>query len=264
MTSSRSKPAVKIESPATLRHAHSHDYPRLVKRWRSAASKAGLAIEVFAKADKYPLLHLFSKKPPKKAPSVYLSAGIHGDEPAATEALLTWIEGNAERARTLNLRIFPCLNPWGLVHNKRSDAEGRDLNRCYRNCSLPIVSAHCLLVKKSVYDLALILHEDYDAQGAYLYETSPSKPHWGEQIIAAMSRHMPPDPRRRIDTSRATNGIIRRRITRDLMPDWPEAFLLHFHGARRVFTIETASEFHIDARVEAHLAAIDAAIGLID
>jgi hypothetical protein len=120
------------------------------------------------------------------------------------------------------------------------------------------------LVKKSVYDLALILHEDYDAQGAYLYETSPAKPHWGERIIAAMSRHMSPDPRRRIDTSRSKNGIIRRRITRDLMPDWPEAFLLHFHGARRVFTIETASEFHIDTRVDAHVAAIDAAIGLID
>jgi hypothetical protein len=47
------------------------------------------------------------------------------------------------------------------------------------------------------------------------------------------------------------------------MPEWPEAFLLHFHGAVRVFTIETASEFHIDSRVEAHVAAIDAAIALL-
>lgn len=264
MTSSRSKPAVKIERPAALRRAHSHNYPRLVKRWRAAAPKAGLSIEVFAKTDDYPLLHLFSKKPPEKAPSVYLSAGIHGDEPASTGALLDWIERNAERARALNLRIFPCLNPWGLVHNKRSDSEGRDLNRCYRDCSQPIVKAHRQLVVKSAYDLALILHEDYDAQGAYLYETSPAKPHWGERILAAMSRHMPPDPRRRIDTSRAKNGIIRRRITPNAMPDWPEAFLLHFHGARRVFTIETASEFHLDTRVEAHVAAIDAAIALID
>lgn len=264
MTSSKSKPAAKTERPATLRHARSHDYEHLVKCWRAAASKAGLAIEVFAKADGHSLLHVFSKKPTPGAPVVYLSAGIHGDEPAATSALLEWIVRNPDLARTLNLRIFPCLNPWGLVHNKRSDAVGRDLNRCYRVCSLPMVAEHRRLIQKSRYDLALILHEDYDAQGAYLYETSPVKPHWGERIIAAMSRHMPPDPRRRIDTSRAKEGIIRRRIPLNSMPDWPEAFLLHFEGATRVFTIETASEFHIDLRVEAHVAAIDTAIALID
>ena len=264
MTSSKSKRAAKLEQPAGLRHARSHDYAHLVKRWRAAAPKAGLALEVFAEADGYSLLHLFSKKSPPNAPSIYFSAGIHGDEPAATEALLEWIERNSNLAQRLNLRIFPCLNPWGLVHNKRTDAEGRDLNRCYRDCSLPLIAAHRRLVEKSRYDLALILHEDYDAQGAYLYETSPAKPRWGERIIAAMARQIPPDPRRRIDTSRAKEGIIRRRITQNIMPDWPEAFLLHFHGATRVFTIETASEFHIDTRVEAHVAAIDAAIALID
>ena len=264
MTLSRLKQAAKVERPSPLRHARSHDYTLLVKRWRAAAPKAGLTLEVFAEADGLPVLHLFSKKFLPGAPSVYLSAGIHGDEPASTEALLAWIERNHSLARGLNLRIFPCLNPWGLVHNKRTDAEGRDLNRCYRDCSQPVVAEHRGLVQKTNYDLALILHEDYDAQGAYLYETSPAKPHWGERIIAAMARHIPPDPRRRIDTSRAKDGIIRRRITTNTMPDWPEAFLLHFHGTKRVFTIETASEFHIDTRVEAHVAAIDTAIALID
>ena len=264
MTSSKSKREAKLEQPTGLRHARCHDYAHLVKRWRAAAPKAGLALEIFAESDGYSLLHIFSKNSPREAPSIYFSAGIHGDEPASTEALLEWIARNAELARRLNLRIFPCLNPWGLVHNKRTSAEGHDLNRCYRDSSLPVIAAHRKLVEKSDYDLALILHEDYDAQGAYLYETSPAKPHWGERIIAAMARYIPPDLRRRIDTSRAKEGIIRRRVTANMMPDWPEAFLLHFHGATRVFTIETASEFHIDTRVEAHVAAIDAAIALID
>lgn len=264
MTSSRSKRAVKAEFPPPLRHARSHDYPLLVRRWRAAAREAGLTVKGFAEADGHPVLHLFSKKPAPGAPSVYLSAGIHGDEPAATEAVLAWIERNPGKARALNLRIFPCLNPWGLVHNKRADSEGTDLNRCYRDNPPPVVTAQMRLSRQSSYDLALILHEDYDAQGAYLYETSPAKPHWGERILQAMSRHMAPDPRRRIDSSRANNGIIRRKISPDTMPDWPEAFFLHFLGAKRVFTIETASEFHIDTRVEAHVAAIDAAIGLVD
>jgi protein MpaA len=147
-----------------------------------------------------------------------------------------------------------------LLNNSRTDAAGRDLNRCYRDMSHPLISEHSRLAKSSRYEVALALHEDYDAQGAYVYETSPVKPYLGEKIMAAMSRHIPPDLRRRIDTSRAKGGVIRRRVTPDMMPDWPEAFLLHFHCARRVFTVETPSEFHIDARVEALVAAIDAAL----
>ena len=48
----------------------------------------------------------------------------------------------------------------------------------------------------------------------------------------------------------------------DLMPDWPEAFLLHFSHATRTFTVETPSEFAIDARVAAHEAVLDAATEL--
>ena len=261
MTSSRSKRAA--DPSGAPRHARCHDYAWLAKRWRAIAPEAGLAIGVFARADGYELLHATTKKPASANPWVYLSAGIHGDEPASTEALLAWIERNTQRARALNLQIFPCLNPWGLVNNSRTDATGRDLNRCYRDTSLTPIAEHSQLAKACRYEVAVALHEDYDAQGAYVYETSPLKPHLGEKIIAAMARHIPPDPRRRIDTSRAKGGVIRKRVTPETLPDWPEAFLLHFHCARRVFTVETPSEFHIDSRVEAHVAAIDAALGLV-
>ena len=258
MTSSKSKRAG--DSVAAPRHGRSHDFAWLAKRWRAAAREAGLAIETFAEAEGFPLLHVFPKKPAPANPWIYLSAGIHGDEPASTEALLAWVERNARRACDLNLRIFPCLNPWGLVNNCRTDAQGRDLNRRYRDMSHPPIADHARLAKANRYEVAVVLHEDYDAQGAYVYETSPVKPYLGEKLVAAMARHIPPDPRRRIDTSRAKGGVIRRRVTPDMLPDWPEAFLLHFHCARRVFTVETPSEFHIDARVEAHVAAIDAAL----
>jgi predicted deacylase len=227
------------------------------------ARKTGLGISVFAESSGYPILHVFSKSPSDDAPKIYLSAGIHGDEPATTEALLAWCESRPDFARTLNLLIFPCLNPWGLVHNKRSDEEGRDLNRCYRDPLVPQIRKQCELIRTTKHDIAVILHEDYDAQGAYVYETSARRPHLGEKIIEAMSAHIPPDPRSKIDGNRCRNGVIRRRVTQDLMPDWPEAFTLHFSQARRVFTVETASEFHIDARVAAHVAAIDAALSLI-
>jgi murein peptide amidase A len=255
MTSSRSKPA------GEPRHGRSHDFRWLHTRWRAAAREAGLRLEAFGEAEGYPLLHAFTKKPMAERPWFYFSAGIHGDEPASTEALLEWVVRNAARARGMNLRIFPCLNPWGLVNNSRTDAQGRDLNRSYRDMSRSPIAEHARLAKANRYETALVLHEDYDARGVYVYETSPVRPYLGEAIVAAMARHIAPDPRSRIDTSRAKGGVIRRRVGPDTLPDWPEAFLLHFHCARRVFTVETPSEFTIDARVEAHVAAIDAALG---
>lgn len=219
-----------------------------------------MRIEAFAEADGFPLLHIQTKRPQEGRPWFYFSAGIHGDEPASTEALLEWVLRNPLRARAMNLRIFPCLNPWGLVNNCRTDAQGRDLNRCYRAMSHSPIAEHTRLAKANQYEVAVVLHEDYDARGVYVYETSPVRPYLGESIIAAMARHILPDPRKRIDSSKARGGVIRRRVGPETLPDWPEAFLLHFHCARRVFTVETPSEFHIDARVEAHVAAIDAAL----
>lgn len=258
MTSSRLKRAV--DPGGEPRHGRCHDFRRLAGRWRAVAREAGLAIEAFAEAEGFPLLHVFTKKPLECRPWIYFSAGIHGDEPASTEGLLEWVVRNAARARKMNLRIFPCLNPWGLVNNSRADAQGRDLNRCYRDMASTPIAEHARLAKANRYEVAVVLHEDFDARGVYVYETSPVRPYLGEAIVAAMARHIAPDPRRRIDTSRAKGGLIRRRVGPETLPDWPEAFLLHFHCARRVFTVETPSEFHIDARVEAHVAAIDAAL----
>lgn len=254
MTSSRSKPAAED-------HSRSHDYPWLVRRWRNTARSAGLTIARIGTSGGHDVIALRSKSLKPGTLRLYLSAGIHGDESASTEALLSWVALNKSRCTALDLTILPCLNPWGLVHNKRTDAEGIDLNRCYHAPqSVPHLAAHAALIAGKRFDLALILHEDYDARGVYVYETSPKRPHLGETIITAMTRHLPADPRRRIDGSPAKSGVIRRRVTRDTLPEWPEAFLLHFEHADRTFTIETPSEASIEDRVAAHRAAIDAAL----
>ena len=254
MTSSKSKRAVE---DARLR---CHDYPLLARRWRAIAKTAGLRVRPFATVSGHPVLHLESIRPPAGAPRIYLSAGIHGDEPAGCLALLEWVSANPRTARALDLTVFPCLNPWGLTHNKRTDEAGRDLNRCYRDSAGSHTAAHIALLQNQRFDLALILHEDYDAAGCYIYETSARRPHLAETLLAAMAPHIPPDPRRLIDGSRAKNGVIRRRVTAETLPDWPEAFALHFFHAKRTFTIETPSELSIHARTAAHAAAIEAAI----
>ncbi len=244
-----------------------HDYAVLQRRWRAIAARARLVLQRYHNVDGVHLYCLVPRCIHRGAPWIYLSAGVHGDEPAGTEGLAAWAEGNSERFASVNPMIFPCLNPWGLVNNCRTDSAGRDLNRLFHRTDLPLFAAWRARLGARRFALALNLHEDFDGQGVYVYElhrgnVSP----WGERIVAAAARHVPVDARTRIDVSRTkAPGVIRRRITRKAFSDfgYPEAVALHFEYARRTLTVETPSEFGLDCRVAAQQAALTAAFDLL-
>jgi len=64
---------------------------------------------------------------------IYISAGIHGDEPAGPLAVRQLLQENAWPA-DVNLWLLPCLNPTGFRLHRRENAEGLDLN-------IPVISA---------------------------------------------------------------------------------------------------------------------------
>jgi hypothetical protein len=223
-----------------------------MERWHDLVKGIpGMDLHVFAEAGGYPLLSVETEQWNHGVPSVYLSAGIHGDEPAPVEGLICWARESLPKKelRAWNWLIFPCLNPWGLERNIRFDSEGRDLNRCYRSRKVPQIAAQLKRLGSRAFDAAVTLHEDYDARGFYLYEIAAARPHWGESLCKEMMPVMDPDPRRKIDGHSARHGLIRRRITPTLMKGHPEAFRLHFHHARRTFTLETPSERGLDHRI---------------
>lgn len=244
-----------------MRHLCSHDYALLIRRWKKAAAAAGLQMRAFSESGGFPIHCLASAPSRKPLPSIYLSAGIHGDESAATEGLIDWVEKNPRELRKFRALIFPCLNPWGLVNNNRLDIRGRDLNRCFNKIRVPQIRAQLEILRGQTFDLALTLHEDYDAQGLYIYEIAGRRPFWAEDLLHAASPQILPDPRSHIEGRKASAGVVRRKVSPDMMPDWPEAFLLHFAHAARTFTIETPSEFAIDVRVAAHRAVLERAAG---
>ena len=247
--------------PRVLRLDRAHDYAHLIRRWRALARRTGLTMTSFAKASGYDVFSLESARAGDGAPAIYFSAGIHGDEVASTEGLLQWAEKNSSLLREVNVLICPCLNPWGLAGNCRLDSEGRDLNRGY-NADIPQILAQMRLLAGRRFDLALTLHEDYDARGLYIYEV-PSRPrHWAETMLKAAAGIIPADPRKKIEGRSARAGVVRRSITPELMPDWPEAFVLHFHHAARTFTVETPSEYSLDDRAAAQVAVISKAVAL--
>jgi protein MpaA len=192
---------------------------------------------------------------------VYLSAGVHGDEAGASSGLLGWAQRNAERVSREPVVLFPCLNPHGLMANTRMDERGLDLNRRFHLADDPVCGAWQRVMAGRRMRLAICLHEDYDAQGFYVYELSLHAEGWSREILRHVERGgMPVDARKRIDGRPAKGGVIQRKKSPRGLPGMPEAVMLYELGCGVSLTFETPSEFDLSERVKAHGRFIDAAL----
>ena len=198
--------------------------------------------------------------PPRR---VYLSAGIHGDEPAGPLVLRHMLQRD-RWPNDAELWICPCLNPTGFAANRRENAAGRDLNRDYRHRESAEVRAHLAwLDRQSGFDLALCLHEDWEASGFYLYELNRTgQPSPAERVVEAVAGVCPIDYSPEIDGRAARAGIIRPALNPAVRPQWPEALYLIQHLTAHCFTLESPSDFILAVRVAALERAIDVLLGI--
>jgi predicted deacylase len=200
--------------------------------------------------------------PPRKR--LYISTGIHGDEPAGPLAMRQLIEED-RWPNDAALWVCPCLNPTGFPLNQRENSQGIDLNRDYRHFQSAEVRAHAAwLERQPGFDVALCLHEDWEAQGFYLYELNPdSRPSFAEKMVEAAGKVCPIDLSSRIEGREAHHGIIRPKINLAERPQWPEAFYLITHKTRLSYTLEAPSDYPLSTRVAALVAAVRAALELL-
>jgi murein peptide amidase A len=139
----------------------------------SVACARKFRVERFGEIAGLPQLAL-TKRTRGPRPRIYLSGGIHGDEPAPPLALLALIERGVFDDRAVWF-LCPLLNPAGFTCRTRENAEGVDLNRDYKALRSLEIQAHARwLQRQPNFDLALCLHEDWEAQGLYVYELNPT------------------------------------------------------------------------------------------
>jgi murein peptide amidase A len=207
-------------------------------------------------------LHGYRRSPKNPARTIYISTGIHGDEPAGPVALRRLVEEDQWPADT-QLILCPCINPTGLQLKTRENADGIDLNRQYRNPQAPEVLAHIAwLDTLPPFDLALILHEDWEADGFYLYEVNYGNvPGGGERIVERVREFCPIQPNSVIDGLwQCAEGIIHPNIRREDRPQWAEAVYLIVKKTKLSLTLEAPSDFPLSFRAEVHVRAVRAAL----
>lgn len=251
------------ESEAKFLRAHrAHDVDALLREWRRVARAADCAFETLITVGGYPVVGLRSRAARAGVPGIYLCAGVHGDEAAGGLGLLEWASHHTRLLRSGPFMILPCFNPVGTALNTRGDGRGIDLNRRFDRPRDRHVAAWRRFIRGMRFRLALTLHEDYDAQGIYLYELRRAGAPWGGALIDACADLIPPDPRSRIDGRRASNGVMDVRRRTAGLAGMPEAIVLHQEFADVTLTFETPSEFSLFPRVAAHRRFIESALAM--
>mgnify|MGYP000907692084 CR=1 FL=1 len=244
-------------------HGEKIDIRATLAEIKAAAPRHGWSSEIFHSQAGFDLSALTRRAAPKSAPAtrIYLSTGIHGDEPAGPLAALRLIRENRwpDQAEVI---LLPCLNPLGFANNRRENAQGLDLNRDYLNSQSPEIRAHVAwLEKQPAFDLCLCLHEDWESHGFYVYELNPDhKPSLAEVMVAGVAKVCPIDQSEVIEGREAHGGIIRPNLDPRTRPLWPESFWLLQHKTRLSYTLEAPSDFPLQTRVDALVAGVQAAL----
>ncbi len=237
------------------------DPTALVARFLAAASAAGFRVERFGEIAGCPLLAL-TKRTAGLKPRIYLSAGIHGDEPASSLAALELLESGVFDDRAVWF-LCPLLNPEGLRRGIRENPTGIDLNRDYRQPQAPESAAHVAWLRRQPnFDLSVCLHEDWESTGFYLYELNSGPTLTpAETILERTSAFLPIEPSALVDGREAIKGIIRPVIDATIRENWPESIYLRSeHHSPLHYTFETPSRSPLELRVAALKAAALAVI----
>jgi len=194
---------------------------------------------------------------------VLLSAGIHGDERAGVEALCEWLESHAymKFLHWWDITMLPCFNPWGYEHGTRENGDGRDLNREFNSSHPPQEVLFVQSVLQQRFDLSLELHVDADSAGYYLYETARAGADIGHRVLERIRTIMPVNLDATIDGKSADGGVIVRHPKFGNPNGWPMALYGFTQGIPCSLTLE-AGQSPLQRQVQAHLQAIEAALGL--
>ena len=140
-------------------------------------------------------------------------AGIHGDEPAGTFALIEFLQflaGAPDAAEGYLVHAYPVCNPFGFEHNRRGTANGADLNReFWRASAEPEVRIMERELREQHFHGLIQLHADDTSDGVYGFVRGHTlSENLLKPALAAAAAILPRNINAQIDGFAAKDGII--------------------------------------------------------
>lgn len=251
-------------------------YEELVAAWKGLRRTHGLRVREVACVGA-PRTLLVVERGADLRPTIALSSGTHGDEPAAPWALLSLVTDRLLDDR-FAYRIWPCVNPSGYAAHTRANADGQDVNRSFSRGGLtPEARAIITANRDRRFALSIDLHEDFEAGGFYGFEgTAPGvRPHFAAAAAAAVEAAglpiqdlddltfdlgSPPEARACQTIGRGTVTVDAREESRYFPQGLPMSLFLVRGACRVAVTFETPMPRPWPERIAMHRLAVTAAI----
>jgi len=232
-------------------------------RLAAAGEADGFLVETIGVDRGCPVLGMTRAAAVDGAPHIYLSAGIHGDEPAGPLAVLELLRAHS-LTWEVSWAVAPMLCPDNLRRSDRLGPGGVDPNRDYHERRLATTRDHLTWLEgiETGFALAFCLHEDFDMDGFYVYEhLTAGQPRYSIAIIAAARRLAAIETAAEIDGFDFHNGVYLFDHSQGERSRWAEARRLIELGSRATYTLETPSNrLPIGERANVHGAAVTAAV----
>jgi hypothetical protein len=140
-------------------------------------------------------------------------AGVHGDEPEGSHALVQFarlLEARPDLARGYCLSFYPVCNPTGFEDGTRFSRSGKDLNReFWKHSSEPEVRLLQAELSSRSFQGIISLHTDDTSSGFYGYARGATlTKHLLKPALESVEAILARDTRPVIDGFRARDGII--------------------------------------------------------
>lgn len=183
-------------------------YSRLVARIKEACRIHGYEYQVLGRvgpSKQFDLSRVIIA-PPVYEKTVGIVGGVHGDEPAPVEAAVQFLEEGVNGSTRIIL--YPCLNPWGFVHDKRKNHAGKDLNRTRSLKLEPEQSLFFMSLLNERLDFFLTMHEDWWSTKLYAFAFGTQYQDLYSRILNAGGEYLPIHKGKSIDGVEARNGLV--------------------------------------------------------
>ena len=236
------------------------DYTRFTERLQSLNS-SDTRIGTAGVVDDYPIYRAVLTDGSDARKDILVTGGIHGDEPAGPASVLRFLErDNTDLLHRFRFLILPCINPYGYVHNTRENKRDLDLNRSFEEAGIAEVDIVKETVEGQRFDFCIDFHEDWEAEGVYLYEAQRNERWIGPEITRQIEKVG------RIDGEAGENDLPVADGVFQVDPAWGDAglvsYLFHFH-TDHVMICETPTSWPLEQRAAAHLTALDSALTVL-